>query len=162
MIEHTEHYDDGNDNNFNELDNKDINTSISNGNNIDNIDSQDIDERVGKDNSEELNHVDTQDIDERIDLDVKENNNKDEFIHDVNEDELMLSTIDNPFSPKTEYDMWKRWDSENGYNTEEYIARLINMEDTYDADDEFKLNVLINKVISEILENDDQELYMLI
>jgi len=74
----------------------------------------------------------------------------------------MLSTIDNPFSPKTEYDKWKRWDNENGYNTEEYIARLINMKESYDVDDEFTLNILTTKVINEILANDDQVIYRLV
>lgn len=81
---------------------------------------------------------------------------------EINEDELTLTTIDNPFSPKTEYHLWKRWDKDNGYDTEEYIARLINMEEEYDVDDEFLLNVLTNKVINEILENDDLGLYRLI
>lgn len=80
----------------------------------------------------------------------------------IQEDELMLSTIDNPYSPKTEYDRWKRWDTERGYNTEEYIARLINMESNYDVDDEFVLNVLSTKVINDILENDDLQLYRLV
>lgn len=80
----------------------------------------------------------------------------------INEDDLMLSTLDNPYSPKTEYDMWKRWDKENGHNTEEYIARLISMEDDCDVDDEFMLNILTTKVINDILENDTLELYRLV
>ena len=79
---------------------------------------------------------------------------------DVNE--LVLTTIDNPFNPKTEYEQWKRWDNENGYNTEEYIARLINMEADYEVDDEVLLNELTNKVINEILENDTLEVYQLV
>lgn len=75
---------------------------------------------------------------------------------------LMLTTVDNPFSPKDEYAKWKRWDVENGHNTEEYIGRLIIMEEDYDIDDAFVMNMLSNKVINEILENDDLEIYRLV
>lgn len=88
--------------------------------------------------------------------------NKDEFNYEVNEDELMLSTIDNPYNPKTDYDMWKRWDKDNGYNTEEYIARLVKMEEDFDIDDDFMLNILTTKVVNDILENDDLNLYRLV
>ena len=78
------------------------------------------------------------------------------------EEQLVLTTIDNPFNPKTQYEEWKQWDYENGYNTEEYIARLIVLDDSYDADDEVNLFDLTNKVINEILENDSQEVYRLV
>lgn len=104
---------------------------------------------------------------DEVNEDINENdedvNEKDEVFNDtVDGDNMMLSTIDNPFNPKTDYDMWKRWDNDNGYDTEEYIARLINMEETYDVDDEFTLNILTTKVINEILENDDRQIYRLI
>lgn len=102
--------------------------------------------------NEELIHSDGQ-------LDINE---KESFDYEINEDELMLSTIDNPYNPKTDYYMWKRWDKDNGYNTEEYIARLINMEEDFDVDDDFMLNVLTTKVINDILENDDLQLYRLV
>jgi phage-related protein len=81
---------------------------------------------------------------------------------DVNESELMLTTIDNPHNPKTQYPQWKDFDSNRGYHTEEYIARLINMEEDYDVDDEVTLNRLTNKVINDILENDTLQIYRLV
>lgn len=80
----------------------------------------------------------------------------------VKEDNLMLTTVDNPYNPHTQYAQWQRWDEDNGYNTESYIARLIIMEKEYDIDDEFVMNTLTNKVINEILENDDAEIYRLV
>lgn len=39
----------------------------------------------------------------------------------------MLTTEDNPFSPWTEYEQWRRWDIDRGYNLESYIASLMPM-----------------------------------
>lgn len=79
-------------------------------------------------------------------------------------DDLMLTTIDNPYNPKTDYDKWMTWDKENGYNTQEYIARLIEMDDEYNVniDDEVKLNEINDRVINEILEQDILGVYMLV
>jgi len=78
------------------------------------------------------------------------------------DDTLVLTTKDNPYNPKKDYYNWKMWDVENGYNTEEYIARLLIMETTYDLDDELIVNQLTNKVVNEILENDTLEVYKLV
>lgn len=90
------------------------------------------------------------------------NDGEDGFDHEVPEDNLMLTTVDNPYNPKTDYFFWRKHDHEYGYFTEEYIARLIVDEPTYDAEDDFLLNSLTTKVINDILENDDLELYRLI
>jgi hypothetical protein len=81
----------------------------------------------------------------------------------VDQDQFMLTTIDNPYSPKTDYELWQRWDQENGYHTESYIARLLHMEADYDGiDDEFMVNMLLSKVINEILEQDIMNVYVLV
>jgi hypothetical protein len=82
-------------------------------------------------------------------------------VEDVNEQDLMLTTFDNPFSPKTEYAQWSTWDTENGYNTESYIARLITMEKDFDMDDDVSINVLTDKVIQEVIEQDTLNVYVL-
>lgn len=74
----------------------------------------------------------------------------------------MLTTIDNPFNPKTEYPKWQTWDIENGYNTEAYIARLLHMEDDFDIDNDVLTNILTDKVIIDILENDLLDVYILV
>ena len=38
----------------------------------------------------------------------------------------MLSTIDNPYSPFTQFDEWKAFDESKGYFTCEYLARVTN------------------------------------
>jgi len=127
--------------------------------------SIDINNDANEDNSKDMNEGMNKDFSKVINDDVNNNNKEkvnESFNEDINLDELMLSTIDNPHSPKEDYDMWKRWDKENGYNTEEYIARLVNMESEYDVDDEFTLNILTSKVIEDILANDEIGIYRLI
>lgn len=83
--------------------------------------------------------------------------------NDVPEDaDLVLTTIDNPYNPKTDYLKWKQWDEESGYYTESYIARLLMMEEEFDIDNELKTVELTNKVINDVLENDPTNLYALV
>lgn len=46
----------------------------------------------------------------------------------------VLTTIDNPYNPKEDFTKWYQWDTQNGYNTSEYIGRLANYGE--DDDDE--------------------------
>jgi hypothetical protein len=39
--------------------------------------------------------------------------------------EHMLSTVDNPFNPVTQFDEWNVWDQSAGYNTLAYLARVV-------------------------------------
>lgn len=90
------------------------------------------------------------------------NTSTDTPIIDVTGDNLVLTTIDNPYNPKTDYDNWKSFDSDNEYNTEEFVARLLSMEVGFDMDDDMKMNELTNKVINEILEHDMTKMYILV
>jgi len=85
-----------------------------------------------------------------------------ELIEVDSEEELMLTTIDNPFNPKKDYEKWKQFDMENGYYTEDYIARIANIPVDVDLNNEPIINDLTNKAIHEILENDVLEIYKLI
>lgn len=38
----------------------------------------------------------------------------------------MLTTVDNPFDPFTQWDDWRRFDEDKGYYTCEFIARLVD------------------------------------
>lgn len=79
------------------------------------------------------------------------------------DDNQVLTTKDNPFNPKLDYDKWKEWDEENGYNTESYVARLLDMEGVdFEVDDDLLLNALIDKVYHEIIEHDVIGVYILI
>lgn len=39
--------------------------------------------------------------------------------------EIALSTSDNPYNPLTDYDSWEAYDHQKGYNTSEYLARIV-------------------------------------
>ena len=41
----------------------------------------------------------------------------------------MLSTIDNPFDPFTQWDEWKRYDEDMKYFTCNYLARIVKTSD---------------------------------
>lgn len=48
--------------------------------------------------------------------------------------EIALSTSDNPFSPLTDYDRWEAYDHQKGYNTAEYLARIVRTTNEYGND----------------------------
>ena len=39
---------------------------------------------------------------------------------------FMITTIDNPFNPFTQYDEWLAFDEQMGYYTNNYLARIAN------------------------------------
>ena len=41
--------------------------------------------------------------------------------------EVMLTTIDNPYNPFEQFDLWLLCDKDKGYNTCEYLARIVNL-----------------------------------
>lgn len=78
------------------------------------------------------------------------------------DEELMLTTIDNPYNPKTDYVNWRIWDVENEYRTEEYIARMTDLSDDVDLGNDWVVNGLTNDAINSILENDVLGIYKLV
>lgn len=71
--------------------------------------------------------------------------------------EYMLTTIDNPFNPFTQFDSWYQYD-EPRYHTCEYIARLSgNTNDEILTDEEIAMNSYA--VYMEILKNDFLNIY---
>ena len=62
--------------------------------------------------------------------------------------EMMLTTIDNPFSPFTQWDEWKRYDEDKKYYTCSYLARIAK---TSDALSEADYNKAIDDAIEEII-----------
>lgn len=42
---------------------------------------------------------------------------------------VFLTTIDNPFSPESQWDDWKRFDEDKGYYSSEYLARIAKVSD---------------------------------
>lgn len=48
----------------------------------------------------------------------------------IAEEDILLTTKDNPYNPFEDYDNWKYFDeTENHYNTEAYVARIVGLLD---------------------------------
>ena len=63
--------------------------------------------------------------------------------------DVMLTTIDNPFDPFTQWDEWKRFDEDMQYYTCEYLARIAKTsDDLSDADNELAIEDAINEIVS--------------
>lgn len=80
----------------------------------------------------------------------------------VDESELVLTTKDNPFNPKTQYDNWKTWDERAGYNTEAYVARVADIPLDFDLDDDILIGQFTTQAYRTILDNDETGLYLLV
>ncbi len=59
----------------------------------------------------------------------------------------MLTTIDNPYDPFTQWDQWLSFDRQQGYYTCEYLARIAN---TSTEQSELDQNLEIEEAIDEI------------
>lgn len=71
----------------------------------------------------------------------------------------MLSTIDNPYNPHTDYYAWLAWDHDNAYFTNEYLARIANVSpDTEDVE----IDKRIDAAMDEIIANDALGIYIII
>lgn len=63
--------------------------------------------------------------------------------------DVMLTTIDNPFDPFTQWDEWKRFDEDMKYYTCEYLARIAKTsDDLSDMDNEIAVEDAINEIVS--------------
>lgn len=71
----------------------------------------------------------------------------------------MLTTIDNPYDPHDDYVKWLTWDRENGYDTQEYLARIANVSPEMEDDE---IDSLIDQAMTEIIVNDTLGNYILI
>ena len=61
----------------------------------------------------------------------------------------MLTTVDNPFNPFTQFDEWKQFDEEKGYNSCELLARHVyTSNELSDSDNEAAIEDGINEVVS--------------
>lgn len=69
----------------------------------------------------------------------------------------MLSTIDNPFNPFTDFDRWFAYDVSHGYNSSSYLARIANtsegLSDELNADE-------IERAIDEIVDLNINGMYI--
>ena len=73
-----------------------------------------------------------------------------------NDNEIMLTTIDNPFNPFTQYDEWLAFDEQMGYYTNNYLARIANTSFELSESEE---NEEIDNAINEIVRLDPFLMY---
>jgi hypothetical protein len=72
-------------------------------------------------------------------------------------EEFMLTTLDNPFNPFTQYDEWYTFDVSKGYYTCGYIARIAKSSDELSSADE---SLAISYAVDEILDLNVTGLYI--
>ena len=62
---------------------------------------------------------------------------------------VMLTTIDNPFDPFTQWDEWKRYDEDMKYFSCNYLARIAKTsDDLSEADYEKAIEDAIDEIVS--------------
>lgn len=68
----------------------------------------------------------------------------------------MLTTIDNPYNPWTQYDDWFAWDAQAGYHTPGFLARIVRYSDELSDEDQ---SLAIEQAIDEIVEENVLGIY---
>lgn len=64
--------------------------------------------------------------------------------------EYMLTTVDNPYSPFTQFDEWYAWDQTAGYATPGLLARVARMSsEISDADQYLAVQDAIDEIVRE-------------
>lgn len=60
----------------------------------------------------------------------------------------MLTTVDNPYNPATQFDEWNTWDQTKGYHTLSLMARIARTsEELSDAINNYEIDKAINEII---------------
>lgn len=64
-------------------------------------------------------------------------------------DEYMLTTIDNPYDPFTQYDQWYAFDTTMGYHTCSYLDRVaITSDELSDASYQLAVQEAMDEIVS--------------
>jgi hypothetical protein len=62
----------------------------------------------------------------------------------------MLTTVDNPFSPFTEFQQWFAFDTSLGYHTAELLARItMSSDELSEADQDQAIQLAIDEIVRE-------------
>lgn len=69
---------------------------------------------------------------------------------------FMLTTIDNPFDPRTEFDSWLQFDRDQGYNSCGYLDRIANTSSMLSDQENERI---VDDAIDEIIANDFRNVY---
>ena len=68
----------------------------------------------------------------------------------------MLTTVDNPFDPFTQFNDWFSWDTVSGYNSMAFLARIVKT--SYELSEADQL-LAIEEAIDEIVEENVNGMY---
>lgn len=64
--------------------------------------------------------------------------------------EYMLTTVDNPYDPFTQFDEWLACDTRLGYHTAAFLARIAKTsDDLSDADQQSAIQAAIDEIVRE-------------
>ena len=70
--------------------------------------------------------------------------------------DCMLTTFDNPYDPFDQFALWLMFDKEKGYNTCEYLARIVQLSDDLT---EKEVDEETDRAIDEIIKYDPFNIY---
>ncbi len=70
--------------------------------------------------------------------------------------DCMLTTFDNPYDPFDQFALWLMFDKEKGYNTCEYLARIVQLSDDLT---EKEVDEETERAIDEIIKYDPFNIY---
>lgn len=70
--------------------------------------------------------------------------------------DCMLTTFDNPYDPFDQFTLWLMFDKEKGYNTCEYLARIVQLSDDLS---EKEVDEETERAIDEIIKYDPFNIY---
>ena len=97
-----------------------------------------------------INESDTFDSDHTEELESTLINSEVVHANDEKKFESMLTTVDNPFDPFTEFKPWYSFDLASGYHTLALLARIANTSQELSEADELLVNELaIDEIIRE-------------
>jgi hypothetical protein len=64
--------------------------------------------------------------------------------------EYMLTTVDNPFDPFSQWDEWYAWDMNAGYHTPGFLARIVRTSyDLSEGDQHLAIQQAIDEIVQE-------------
>lgn len=64
--------------------------------------------------------------------------------------EYILTTVDNPYNPFTQFDEWLAFDSWKGYYTPSFLARIVRTsDDLSEADQALAIQQAIDEIVNE-------------
>lgn len=60
----------------------------------------------------------------------------------------MLTTIDNPYNPQTQFDDWFAFDEQKGYHTCSYLARIAKTSSKLsDEENDYEIETAIDEIV---------------